>query len=61
MAVGRCAEAIVVGAGIIGAACAWRLAQEGHQVLLVDNQRPVRRQQAWGTWSVWTIIPLNWP
>jgi len=40
MAVGRCAEAIVVGAGIIGAACAWRLAQEGHQVLLVDNQRP---------------------
>lgn len=40
MAVGRCAEAIVVGAGIIGAACAWRLAQEGYQVLLVDNQRP---------------------
>ncbi|VEI18711.1 Glycine oxidase [Serratia plymuthica] len=40
MVTGKCAEAIVVGAGIIGAACAWRLAQEGHQVLLVDNQRP---------------------
>lgn len=40
MVAGRCAEAIVVGAGIIGAACAWRLAQEGHRVLLVDNQRP---------------------
>ncbi|ANS42289.1 NAD(P)/FAD-dependent oxidoreductase [Serratia inhibens] len=40
MVTGRCAEAIVIGAGIIGAACAWRLAQEGHRVLLVDNQRP---------------------
>lgn len=40
MVTGRCAEAIVVGAGIIGAACAWQLAQEGHRVLLVDNQRP---------------------
>ncbi|MDT3251059.1 FAD-dependent oxidoreductase [Serratia sp. root2] len=40
MVAGRCAEAIVVGGGIIGAACAWQLAQEGYQVLLVDNQRP---------------------
>lgn len=39
MAADRSAEAIVVGAGIIGAACAWRLAQQGLQVLLVDNQR----------------------
>ncbi|MDW5499779.1 FAD-dependent oxidoreductase [Pseudomonas lundensis] len=39
MAAGRQAEAIVVGAGIIGAACAWQLAQQGSQVLLVDNQR----------------------
>lgn len=39
MAADRLAEAIVVGAGIIGAACAWRLAQQGLQVLLVDNQR----------------------
>lgn len=39
MAADRPAEAIVVGAGIIGAACAWRLAQQGLQVLLVDNQR----------------------
>ncbi|MBP1129083.1 glycine/D-amino acid oxidase-like deaminating enzyme [Serratia sp. PL17] len=35
----RRAEAIVVGAGIIGAACAWQLARQGVQVLLVDNQR----------------------
>ncbi len=33
------ADAIVVGAGIIGAACAWRLAQEGFRILLIDNQR----------------------
>uniref|UniRef100_A8GCV4 FAD dependent oxidoreductase n=1 Tax=Serratia proteamaculans (strain 568) TaxID=399741 RepID=A8GCV4_SERP5 len=39
MIAGRRADAIVVGAGIIGAACAWRLAQQGLQVLLVDNQR----------------------
>jgi glycine/D-amino acid oxidase-like deaminating enzyme len=39
MVAGRQADAIVVGAGIIGAACAWRLAQQGLQVLLVDNQR----------------------
>lgn len=39
MVADRLAEAIVVGAGIIGAACAWQLAQQGLQVLLVDNQR----------------------
>lgn len=39
MVAGRRAEAIVVGAGIIGAACAWQLARQGVQVLLVDNQR----------------------
>ncbi len=39
MVAGRQADAIVVGAGIIGAACAWQLVQQGLQVLLVDNQR----------------------
>lgn len=34
------ADAIVVGAGIIGAACAWHLAKQGCRVLLVDNRRP---------------------
>ncbi len=39
MVTGGRADAIVVGAGIIGAACAWQLAQQGLRVLLVDNQR----------------------
>ncbi|GDX03917.1 FAD-binding oxidoreductase [Buttiauxella sp. A111] len=34
------ADAIVIGAGIIGAACAWQLAQQGLRVLLIDDQRP---------------------
>jgi glycine/D-amino acid oxidase-like deaminating enzyme len=34
------ADVIVVGAGIIGAACAWQLAKQGCRVLVVDNRRP---------------------
>ncbi|KFK96445.1 MULTISPECIES: FAD-binding oxidoreductase [unclassified Serratia (in: enterobacteria)] len=34
------ADVIVVGAGIIGAACAWQLAQQGCRVQLVDDRRP---------------------
>ncbi|WP_250548018.1 FAD-dependent oxidoreductase, partial [Serratia marcescens] len=33
----RGADVIVVGAGIIGAACAWRLAREGYRVSVVDD------------------------
>ena len=36
---GRGVDAIVVGAGIIGAACAWRLAREGYRVSVVDDRR----------------------
>jgi len=36
----RDAEVIVVGAGLIGAACALRLANEGREVLLIDAQPP---------------------
>jgi glycine/D-amino acid oxidase-like deaminating enzyme len=32
-------DAIVIGAGIVGAACAHALAQAGHQVLVLDAQR----------------------
>ncbi|HEJ7135465.1 TPA: FAD-binding oxidoreductase [Serratia marcescens] len=35
----RGADVIVVGAGIIGAACAWRLAREGYRVSVVDDRR----------------------
>ena len=34
------AEVIVVGAGLVGAACALRLAHEGRNVLLIDAQPP---------------------
>lgn len=34
------ADVLVIGAGIIGAACAWRLAIRGQRVILVDDQRP---------------------
>ena len=40
MAQGLDAEVIVVGAGLVGAACALRLAAEGREVLLVDVQAP---------------------
>lgn len=39
MSAGRGADAIVVGAGIIGAACAWRLARAGYRVSVVDDRR----------------------
>ena len=39
MGVGRKADVIVIGAGIIGAACAWRLAREGYRVSVVDDRR----------------------
>ncbi|AYU89935.1 MULTISPECIES: NAD(P)/FAD-dependent oxidoreductase [Serratia] len=39
MGSGRGVDAIVVGAGIIGAACAWRLAREGYRVSVVDDCR----------------------
>ena len=34
------AQTLVLGAGLVGAACALRLAQAGHDVLLVDAQAP---------------------
>lgn len=36
----KCADVIVVGAGIIGSACAWQLARRGLRVALVDDGRP---------------------
>ncbi|MGP2861814.1 NAD(P)/FAD-dependent oxidoreductase [Serratia bockelmannii] len=39
MGTGQKADVIVIGAGIIGAACAWRLAREGYRVSVVDDRR----------------------
>ncbi len=33
-------DVIVIGAGIIGAACAWQLAKRGQSVTLIDNGQP---------------------
>lgn len=33
-------DAVVAGAGVIGLACAWRLAQRGHSVLVAERERP---------------------
>lgn len=33
-------DVIVIGAGIIGAACAWQLAKRGQRVVLIDNGQP---------------------
>lgn len=36
----KSADAIVIGGGIIGAACAWRLAQSGKRITLIDDRGP---------------------
>ena len=33
-------DVIVIGAGIIGAACAWQLAKRGQSVTLIDDGQP---------------------
>jgi predicted NAD/FAD-dependent oxidoreductase len=37
---------VVVGAGISGSVCAWRLAREGHEVTLVEKGRGVGGRMA---------------
>jgi glycine/D-amino acid oxidase-like deaminating enzyme len=50
-------EAIVVGAGIVGAACADELARRGLQVVVVDRDMVGGGATAagWDTSSSWTI------
>jgi glycine oxidase len=42
------AEVVVVGAGVIGLTCAWRLAGAGHRVVLLDDGGPAASQVAAG-------------
>src|SRR2546421_11147702 len=37
---GRIHEVLVVGGGIVGLACAWRIAQSGVSVLVVEREEP---------------------
>lgn len=36
----KMSDVMVIGAGVVGLACAFRLAREGHRVLLLDRQPP---------------------
>ena len=44
----RTSDVVVVGAGVIGLACAWRLAQDGAQVALLDDGGPAASDVAAG-------------
>ncbi|MBR0751929.1 FAD-binding oxidoreductase [Bradyrhizobium jicamae] len=55
----------VIGAGIVGAATAWELLKDGHEVTLIDPEAPGGRQAASygnGAWiSPASIIPMSMP
>lgn len=54
-------DVIVIGAGIIGAACAWQLAKRGQRVTLVDDGNAGATAAGMGHWSVWMTTPPNSP
>lgn len=55
----------VIGAGIVGAACAFRLAEDGHAVTLIDPGEPGGEQSASygnGCWlSPSSVVPMSLP
>ncbi len=53
-------KAIVVGAGIVGTSCAWFLARDGHEVLLLDPREPGSGTSSGnaGVLSVESCLPL---
>ncbi|SFI32207.1 D-amino-acid dehydrogenase [Bradyrhizobium sp. Gha] len=55
----------VIGAGIVGAAAAWELIKDGHEVTLIEPNEPGGRQAASygnGAWiSPASIIPMSMP
>lgn len=56
---------VVIGAGIVGAATAWELVADGHQVTIIEPELPGGRQAASygnGAWiSPASIIPMSMP
>src|SRR5947208_993674 len=42
----QAADVVVVGGGLVGAACAYELAQDGHRVVLVDRRDEGRATDA---------------
>lgn len=52
-------DAIVIGAGIVGAACAYELARQGLNVQVLDARSVVPQPRAWGIWSLWMTWKPN--
>jgi len=56
-------EIAVIGAGIIGMSCAFRLAQAGHEVVLIDPQDPGSGASYGnaGTIADYAVMPVGTP
>ncbi len=52
-------DAIVIGAGIVGAACAYELARQGLNVQVLDARIGGATARAWGIWSLWMTWKPN--
>ncbi|MEM9318259.1 MAG: FAD-dependent oxidoreductase [Pseudomonadota bacterium] len=53
----------VLGSGIVGICCAIALADDGHQVTLIDRSSPAQETSRWnaGVMATSSIVPLNNP
>ena len=56
-------EIAVIGAGVIGLSCAFRLARAGHEVMLVDPQEPGSGASYGnaGTIADYAVMPVGTP
>lgn len=54
---------VVIGAGIVGSSCAWRLHKEGYQVTLIDSELPGQSTSFGnaGCISPSAVIPFSYP
>ena len=55
MSPGRTADAVIVGGGVIGLACAWELRRRGLTVTLIERGRPARES----TWAAAGVIAAH--